>query len=126
MEPRRARCTGGAGRGRAALNERAAKCFAFAAATGGAKEPARQELCFAHAINGEASAKCWLDFPAGNLRLAIGKLTASSTEKRILDVDGISKARNRNPLVPVARGIFRAVKIGTGPAVLCGWGERLR
>src|SRR5207237_7459001 len=24
--------------------------------------------------------KCWLDFPAGNLRLAIGKLTASSTK----------------------------------------------
>src|SRR5438445_13533487 len=110
MEPRRSRWTAGTGKGRGALDERAAKCFAFAAATAGAKEPATQELCFAHAINGEPWAKCWLDFPAGNLRVAIGKLTASSTEKRILDVDGISKARNRNPLVPVARGIFRAGK----------------
>src|SRR5438128_807551 len=81
-------------------------------------------LAFAHAINGEASAKCWLDFPAGNLRLAIGKLTASSTEKRILDVDGISKARNRNPLVPVARGIFRAGKTGRELSFRGGADER--
>src|SRR2546430_17467142 len=68
--------------------------------------------------------KCWLDFPAGNLRLAIGKLTASSTKKRILDVDGISKARNRNPLVPVARGIFRAGKTGRELSFRCGANKR--
>src|ERR1700687_4802463 len=81
-------------------------------------------VMFCSRDNGEASAKCWLDFPAGNLRLAIEKLTASSTERRILVIYGISKARTRNPLVPVARGILRAGKTGRELSFRGGADER--
>ena len=57
--------------------------------------------------------KCWLDFLVHKSSLVSGKLTrlrvaaarqaASSTEKRILNIDGgISKERVGNALVPVA------------------------
>ena len=57
--------------------------------------------------------KCWLDFLVHDLtlakrklirlRLATARQAASSTEKRILNIDGgISKERTGNALVPMA------------------------